>query len=70
MNTCAGSYASPLGANYSLSESRTSDTTSKLQKKEKVVVDTCDSLSSFDLNLCGSGPINIPSKLDANIFIR
>nr|GEV63966.1 RNA-directed DNA polymerase, eukaryota [Tanacetum cinerariifolium] len=68
MNTCAGSYASPLGADCSLSESRTSDTTSKIQIKEKVVVDTCDSLSSFDLNLCCAGPINIPSKLDAKIF--
>nr|GEZ38905.1 nucleotide-binding alpha-beta plait domain-containing protein [Tanacetum cinerariifolium] len=36
MNTCAGSYASPLGADCSLSESRTSDTTSKIQKKEKI----------------------------------
>ncbi|GJT72702.1 hypothetical protein Tco_1031988 [Tanacetum coccineum] len=68
MNTCACSYASPLGADYSLSKSRTSNTTSKTQKKEKVVVDTCDSLSSIDLNLCGVAPINIPSKLDAKIF--
>ncbi|GJY99490.1 hypothetical protein Tco_0516920 [Tanacetum coccineum] len=63
-----GPYATPLGADCSLSESRTSDTTSKTQKKEKVVVDTCDSLSSIDLNLCGAAAINIPSKLDAKIL--